>query len=565
MSTNITIKNLLTALNSLIGNGTNLSNTANKFAQNNTATQDINQFGSLLHGLVNKSTASSNNNTVRNNNTDKDNNNFRTSRNSTADNTKVQRQTTEKTDTNNTTGTKVKAKDSSTNGQDDDKTVSSNKTSTESNEDTQKTETQTLTPEMIADLLRQLQQLLETTQKTQTDSGANTDQTEATTVEAATTTDTTEAQAGTSIDQLSQKVLDMLDKLKNMATDTQQAQVNPNQQNDIQLDKDLQKQISDLLEKIKTTMSQDDLTKPIKIEVEKNTTGNTEDLLSKIKWAVDLARPEDEKTEVKSVNVQPEQSDFAAAIATKSIAPEASSEDNHHSSTSKDNHESSPDLFAESLAASTLDNMKFDIAPVLGSNNNGIQNMEAVRNSIVNGIQNNHQQLNLQLEPANLGQLRVQISRQVQQGEAVISARLITNNIDAKDAIQNQISSLTQSLEAQGVKVGKIEVVDSGKHQQTVLNQMQQVFSNDSKVTESHQSQESTNNQNQQNNQDGFTQNFSQFQQAFQEQQSQQQVAREYEKLYASNLSNTETVDITQQHVSPEDLSLQNASISLKV
>ena len=75
------------------------------------------------------------------------------------------------------------------------------------------------------------------------------------------------------------------------------------------------------------------------------------------------------------------------------------------------------------------------------------------------GVQNGHKSLVLKLNPDNLGEVRLQLNSNAQQQ---VSAKLIVSNMDAQDALNNQISSLKQSLEGQGLQVGKISVVMAG-------------------------------------------------------------------------------------------------------
>lgn len=569
MASNTSIKSILTTLNSLISNGSSISSAANKFVQSNKDAQQSAQFGDLLQGLVSKTAVkketsiklntSSTKDTPKNDVQDKNDRNTRVAtnqkqdvtdkpvqNNSVKDNPEPQVCNTSKTtDTKSVADTKVEA--STTDNQ-----VAQDETSSETTE---------VTPEMLVAFLHQLQQLLETQVKAVDTTSTTTDSTENTDVSA----EKVEV-APESIGQLSQKVLDLLEKLKNNSADVKQV-LSENTGKNESISDDMQKQIAALLDKIKDVVSPEDLNRPIKIEVQQNNGAATEDLLNKIKLTLDNNKEKDQSAELKPLTADTTETSLVQQTTVKTIN-HSSTPDQFQQETSKnDADDSSESLFSESLSASALDGGKFDVSPVL-SENNGIQNIEAVRNTIVTGVKNNHQQINLQLEPANLGQLRVQISRQVQQGEAVVSARLITSNLDAKDAIQNQIQSLTRALESQGIKVGKIEVIDSGKHQETVLNQMQQIFNSDNKVSSSNESQESSNQnaQNGQQGQDGFTQNFSQYQQAFQEQQQHQQVLREYEKMYASSTLNTnEVIENTPNLNSAEELSLQNASISLKV
>ncbi len=89
-----------------------------------------------------------------------------------------------------------------------------------------------------------------------------------------------------------------------------------------------------------------------------------------------------------------------------------------------------------------------------------------IADQVVEGTQyslkSGHKELTIKLNPEHLGEVRVNLSSNAQQ---ILSARLIASSAEAHEQLQNQIHTLKQSLEAQGVQVDRITVVLAGDTQ----------------------------------------------------------------------------------------------------
>ncbi len=80
---------------------------------------------------------------------------------------------------------------------------------------------------------------------------------------------------------------------------------------------------------------------------------------------------------------------------------------------------------------------------------------EQVVEGVQYGIQNGQKTLNMKLNPHTMGDVRIMLSSDA---NSHVTARFITNNNDANEQLQNQMNSLRESLEAQGVTINKISV-----------------------------------------------------------------------------------------------------------
>jgi flagellar hook-length control protein FliK len=80
---------------------------------------------------------------------------------------------------------------------------------------------------------------------------------------------------------------------------------------------------------------------------------------------------------------------------------------------------------------------------------------EQAMNGLNMSMQAGKKEITLQLNPENLGQLRVNLSSNSSQQ---VTARFIANNVDAQQELQSQIENLKQALEKQGIQVGQITV-----------------------------------------------------------------------------------------------------------
>ncbi len=94
-------------------------------------------------------------------------------------------------------------------------------------------------------------------------------------------------------------------------------------------------------------------------------------------------------------------------------------------------------------------------------------NLSPLASQAVQGIQSAYDSANktmqLQLNPEDLGSLRIQIK---QMNEGLISARLVVEQPDALNKMQDQVNDMQRHLESQGLKVDKIEVVLAGANSQ---------------------------------------------------------------------------------------------------
>ncbi len=84
---------------------------------------------------------------------------------------------------------------------------------------------------------------------------------------------------------------------------------------------------------------------------------------------------------------------------------------------------------------------------------------EQVVEGVQYGLQNGQKTLNMKLNPHNMGDVRIMLTSDA---NSHVTARFITNNNDANEQLQNQVNSLRESLEAQGVTINKISVVMAG-------------------------------------------------------------------------------------------------------
>lgn len=127
---------------------------------------------------------------------------------------------------------------------------------------------------------------------------------------------------------------------------------------------------------------------------------------------------------------------------------------------------------------------------------------EQAMNGLNMSMQAGKKEITLQLNPENLGQLRVNLSSNSSQQ---VTARFIANNLDAQQELQSQIENLKQALEKQGIQVGQITVTmnnaeagnarNAQQEQQNFFQQQQQ------QDTFQHTNQQSGNQQYQQANQ----------------------------------------------------------------
>lgn len=102
----------------------------------------------------------------------------------------------------------------------------------------------------------------------------------------------------------------------------------------------------------------------------------------------------------------------------------------------------------------------------IGTNQNPIKVPGlTVADQAVNGtaitVQAGRKELTLQLNPENLGQLRINLTSV---GEQQVSARFITQNADARQELESQINSLRQALEKQGIQLTHITVTMAGEN-----------------------------------------------------------------------------------------------------
>jgi Flagellar hook-length control protein FliK len=74
-------------------------------------------------------------------------------------------------------------------------------------------------------------------------------------------------------------------------------------------------------------------------------------------------------------------------------------------------------------------------------------------------IQGGQKEMSIMLTPDNLGDVRLTL---ISNSQNEVSARLITQTAEAKDALQQNISELTRSLEDSGIKIGNISVIHAG-------------------------------------------------------------------------------------------------------
>jgi flagellar hook-length control protein FliK len=85
--------------------------------------------------------------------------------------------------------------------------------------------------------------------------------------------------------------------------------------------------------------------------------------------------------------------------------------------------------------------------------------MEQVLEGTAYSVKNGHKELNIRLNPDNLGEVRVNL---VSLGNNELSARLIASTPESHALLQSQADTLKTSLEAQGIRVEHLTVVLAG-------------------------------------------------------------------------------------------------------
>ena len=173
---------------------------------------------------------------------------------------------------------------------------------------------------------------------------------------------------------------------------------------------------------------------------EENLVPETTDALT-----TELANTDSDKPESSSDNASPEQSSQSDGLANSTTSEEA-----------------------VSPALSLVNGVNTPVVNPLGeSNQPKALNLTPLASQAVQGIQSAYDSANktmqLQLNPEDLGSLRIQIK---QMNEGLISARLVVEQPDALNKMQDQVNDMQRHLESQGLKVDKIEVVLAGANSQ---------------------------------------------------------------------------------------------------
>jgi hypothetical protein len=95
------------------------------------------------------------------------------------------------------------------------------------------------------------------------------------------------------------------------------------------------------------------------------------------------------------------------------------------------------------------------------------QGIQPLGLQVVRGIQSAYDSasktMQLQLNPEDLGHMRIQIK---QVGEGLVSARLVVERPEAVEQVKTQLQDLQRSLEQQGLKMDKIDIVLAGANNQ---------------------------------------------------------------------------------------------------
>ncbi len=136
-------------------------------------------------------------------------------------------------------------------------------------------------------------------------------------------------------------------------------------------------------------------------------------------------------------------------------------------------------------------------------------NTQNTSDAIINAVKTGKNEITLNLNPGDLGQLKVQLNSS---GPQQINARFITANVDAFDEISNQLKQLKTSLETQGLQLDKVQVMVAGEAMNSDLSQSfsEQKNQSDSASQQSSWEQSGASSQNQYSQAEQFFKQFDQ-------------------------------------------------------
>lgn len=143
-------------------------------------------------------------------------------------------------------------------------------------------------------------------------------------------------------------------------------------------------------------------------------------------------------------------------------------------------------------------------------NGSGIQKTSAppthqqVADAVSVTLNNGKKEISIQLKPVELGEVRLTLNSNT---ENHVSAKLITETREAKEILEKNISDLTRTLEMNGVRIGKITIVQAGAETFESKNQQFEQPGQQNAQQNQHQSLSQQQSQQQQPSSEAFNQN----------------------------------------------------------